>query len=173
MQAIQGLKTCSRCREPKPLECFHASPASSDGRATYCKPCASELNREYRQRNAEYLTARHKEVRSQRIAADPDYSARSNLRFFYGLTLDDYERKLIAQGGGCAVCGNPPGAKRLAVDHDRTCCPGNRSCGRCVRGLLCNGCNNGTGLKDDPALLLRRADYVEQWRAWHIGRLFG
>lgn len=173
MQDTAGFKTCSRCREPKPLGDFNVSPKSNDGRQCYCKPCASEINRAYRIEHADRLAARSKELRRQRADDDPLHRTRNNLRFFFRLTLEDYERKLLAQDGGCAVCGEPPRGKRHAVDHDRSCCPGNRSCGKCVRGLLCIGCNNGTGLKDDPVLLLRRADYVEQWRAWHAGVIFG
>lgn len=62
----------------------------------------------------------------------------------YGLTPEAYEEMLESQGGGCAICGKTPeeNGRRLAVDHDHTCCPRRDGCcGKCVRGLLCNACN--------------------------------
>jgi Recombination endonuclease VII len=50
-----------------------------------------------------------------------------------GITDADYEALLAAQGGGCAICGNPPKTRRLHVDHDH-------KTGK-VRGLLCHRCN--------------------------------
>ena len=71
---------------------------------------------------------------------------------YNGLTRDAYDALLESQGGVCAVCQglNPHGA-RLAVDHDHACCPGAKSCGKCVRGLLCVRCNRATGLLKDSA----------------------
>ena len=73
-----------------------------------------------------------------------------------GMTPERYEEMLASQGGVCAICrGDDPGTgKRFAIDHDHSCCPGRRSCGKCVRGLLCQKCNRGLGLfNDDPERL--------------------
>ena len=74
-----------------------------------------------------------------------------------GLTLDDYERMLAAQGGVCAICGKPPkqGGRRFHVDHEH-------KSGR-VRGLLCFTCNKFTlGKYATPAKLRAAADYLER-----------
>jgi hypothetical protein len=94
------------------------------------------------------------------------------LQRIYGISEAQYDAMLAAQDGVCAVCGQPPkpggagAAGRLHVDHDHACCPGNRSCGKCIRALLCQTCNHGLGnFYDDPALLRRAADYLERHSA--------
>jgi hypothetical protein len=78
------------------------------------------------------------------------------LRLAYGLSLAEYDRLLEWQGGGCAICGGTSG-RRLHVDHDH-------KNPRQVRGLLCNGCNNGLGrFRDDPELLRMAIGYLEAW----------
>lgn len=52
----------------------------------------------------------------------------------YGITGDDYDSLLKAQGGKCAICRARPRSKRLAVDHDHKT--------GAVRGLLCSRCNH-------------------------------
>lgn len=79
----------------------------------------------------------------------------------YGVAPDWYAKTLRAQGGGCAVCGAPPGRKRLHVDHDHSHCAKDRACPVCVRGLLCGGCNMGIGhFRESPDLLRRAAAYL-------------
>lgn len=82
----------------------------------------------------------------------------------YGLTPDQYDRMLAAQGGGCAVCSRSD--EVLAVDHDHACCPGQASCGACVRGLLCRACNQALGnLGDDYSRILDLATYLLSFRS--------
>lgn len=83
----------------------------------------------------------------------------------FHLTPEEYDAMLERQGGVCAICSSPPPTggrnRNLAVDHDRNCCPGPKSCGECVRGLLCSNCNVAIGLLgDDVARLQRTIDYL-------------
>lgn len=92
---------------------------------------------------------------------------RANLKSHFGLTEAELEAMITAQNGRCLLCGSdePGGSGRWAIDHDHACCPGKRTCGKCIRGLLCNQCNLGLGLfRDDPDLLRRAADYIERHR---------
>jgi hypothetical protein len=51
-----------------------------------------------------------------------------------------------------AICGD---SKHLGIDHDH-------GTGK-VRGLLCRDCNQGIGrFHDNPAILRKAADYIEQ-----------
>lgn len=49
------------------------------------------------------------------MATDKQTSQR--LLRVYGIDLDQYNLMLAEQGGKCAICGRPPGDKRLHVDH--------------------------------------------------------
>lgn len=83
----------------------------------------------------------------------------------FGITQDQYEQMLSAQSGGCATCGKSEqeNGRMLAVDHDHACCPdGEKTCGRCVRGLLCNPCNLLLGLAgDDVSRLAALIQYLD------------
>ena len=102
-------------------------------------------------------------------AARRKHSDRSNLAKAYnlakfGIGIDKYNEMWLAQEGRCAACQRPEGecgSTRLAVDHDHACCPGKRSCGSCVRALLCAACNTALGLLgDDPRRIAALQAYV-------------
>ena len=62
----------------------------------------------------------------------------------YGMTLDDYDRMLAAQGGGCGVCGSAKAygmGTSFPIDHDQNCCDPGKGCPKCIRGLVCHRCN--------------------------------
>lgn len=52
------------------------------------------------------------------------------------------------------------------VDHDHACCPGTRSCGLCVRGILCPTCNTRSGVVE---ALIREGVDVDSVVAWVKG----
>jgi hypothetical protein len=61
----------------------------------------------------------------------------------------------------CDACGSPVQGQARHIDHDHACCAGNKSCGKCVRGVLCVHCNVALGLvKDDPSRLQLLIDYL-------------
>ena len=96
-----------------------------------------------------------------------DCEASTKLFRKYGITAEKYDKLLADQGGVCAICKEPPGGdgrfRRLAIDHDHACCDTNRSCGKCVRGLLCRRCNFGlAGFRDRIELLHQAETYLRR-----------
>lgn len=139
--------------------------AQGGRRPDRCPPCRvarqAEVNRaktaRYRERFPERSREQWNKSNRKRLA-DPEYVARRKVdRMFaaYGMTPDNYEAMLSAQGGLCAICGGGPNGpgKRLHVDH---CHDSNR-----VRGLVCAKCNTAVGLlDDDPARADALAAYL-------------
>lgn len=80
----------------------------------------------------------------------------SHIRSRYNITQDWYRTVFEKQDGKCP-CGRVFGLEKNTfpcVDHNHICCPNNKSCGKCVRGLLCLRCNQVLGMLDeDPRLL--------------------
>ena len=77
------------------------------------------------------------------------------IRKQYGITMDEFNKLLELQGGGCAICGKPVSSlrRRMNIDH---CHETNK-----VRGILCSGCNTGLGhLGDNIEGLKRAMDYL-------------
>lgn len=153
-------KVCTGCLETRPLDDFGPDTRGKHGRKARCRPC---LARASAPRNARLV-----EERKRRLREDPSYRLvvrEGNLRFKYGMSLDDYAAMLQRQGGRCAICGTtePGPTGHFHVDHDHRCCPdrGKKTCGSCVRALLCNHCNLGIGhFNDNPALLSAAAEYL-------------
>lgn len=78
----------------------------------------------------------------------------------HGIPQSSIVDMLRSQDWKCPICTGGLG-DFWVVDHDHDCCSGGTSCGKCVRGLLCNHCNKAIGfLADDPDLLRRAADYL-------------
>ena len=97
----------------------------------------------------ERLRKRAADLRPLRVITAEDrtrWNRTYRLRNF-GLTPERFGEMLEAQGYACAMCREPfEAGHRIAIDHDHACCPASkRSCGRCVRALLCLTCNVAVG----------------------------
>lgn len=85
----------------------------------------------------------------------------TSLSRLYGITVQEYDRMLADQSGGCAICGKSAresSRKKLCVDHDH-------GSGK-VRGLLCFECNVGIGNFKEDAILLQKAVSYLRRSAW-------
>lgn len=155
-----SLKVCKDCGETKSLDEFYRSGRYWQPR---CKQCHNARSRaryaanpdEIRQKMAEYREKNREQIRQRQ--------AHHTRKWRYKITRERYEELLQAQGGICPGClVNLRCDVQVDVDHDHGCCPGEYSCGRCVRGLLCHQCNVALGmLQDNPQTLRRLAAYVE------------
>jgi len=168
-------KECTVCKHVKPALDFATCAGKLDGLYSHCKPCKSRLYPP-RQRNPHFRSGSPKECtvcKHVKPASDfsIDKSTPSGLNGYckpcsnqhkrlkkYQLQPAEFEAMLEVQGNACAICSGQFTDKRVPhVDHDHNCCPGQKSCGVCVRGLLCSPCNTGIGLLKDDTQRLRQA----------------
>lgn len=92
-------------------------------------------------------------------------AAKYKTEWRYGLERGQLDVMLAAQSDACAICSAPFAGGRYYVDHDHQCCPGKRSCGKCVRGLLCNRCNIVAGYLDQNDDARHFFEYITAFRA--------
>jgi len=146
MLTIEQTKTCSRCKLDKSLTEF-----PKHRRDSWCKLCSRTYQNQY-----------HKD--------HPDMVKNNYLKTYYNITLEQYTTMLVAQNFRCALCpmtdpgrGNKSHYKYFCVDHDHNCCAGAKSCGKCVRGLLCYNCNNLLGsARDNKETLQNAINYLSK-----------
>jgi len=176
---VDGKIRCSKCRETKELSLFPKAVAKSGSGC--CKLCARQYSDAWRERNKERVLA----SKRARYAADPQSAAKAKayrdvriesytsgqktwwaaqtaekkkhyaLTKNYGMSIEQYDDMLKAQGGGCAICGaeTNKNGKSLFVDHCH-------DTGR-VRGILCYKCNTGLGsFLDNPELIQKALSYL-------------
>lgn len=110
--------------------------------------------RAYYRANRDRVIARER----ARYEADPKRNKNYQLRHKYGITIQDFNAMLEAQGNRCLCCNTQFGllrAHRPYVDHCH-------QTGK-VRGLLCTECNGVLGHShDSPKVLRRCARYLER-----------
>ena len=138
----EGKKKCSVCSEVKPLEEFHNHANHWTKKNKRCKPCQNSNAKAYRKRIGS------SEFRWRGIEKE------------HGVSIWLFHGMLLEQRSECPICEQAlvvtpkKTVKSPVVDHDH-------KTGK-VRGILCGSCNFALGqLKDNPASMLRAANYIE------------
>jgi hypothetical protein len=171
-------KLCANCGFEKPVTEFHPDNRTKKPRSR-CKVCTNAENVARAAANPERATARTNAWRKANPGRASAISRAWQLRhpeqfkamIQKGRYNIDFDAMLAAQAGLCASCLKPMRSSgkepdSVCVDHDRSCCPGKKSCGKCVRGLIHRNCNLVLGYANDDLQVLRSAvSYLEKWSA--------
>jgi Recombination endonuclease VII len=174
------MKVCITCGDEHPEEYYRVLKPDTGYRIGHCKPCVNAKAKAYRDAHPEVRAkerARSMAYRqipenaqkgrdaAKKWAQDNPELKKAKLKAWhadnkgrmYGLRPGEFDEMVKAQGGLCAICGEPPSGKRdiLMIDH---CHDENR-----VRQLLCHRCNSGLGLfRDNSELLEAAARYIQK-----------
>lgn len=150
------MKKCKRCENWRSVEDFSSDKTRADGKHPYCKLCRSIDNKRYISENPEAREKKRRRSYDWKINNPERYNRlikkwklensehksmldrKSQLWSHYKMTIETYLEMLESQGGRCVICNKN---KKLYVDHDHSCCVDKTTCGKCVRGLICQKCN--------------------------------
>lgn len=124
------------------MDSFPTDRRRKDGKYAYCRPCHAAKERKRRE---------DPEVRARKVEASRRWAQankerqkyllrRNDLIRKYGMTPEEWDELLEAQGNRCALClaEHPRTKNGWHTDHDH-------ETGR-VRGILCHPCNQVIGL---------------------------
>lgn len=142
------VKQCRVCDKTKSLEDFCKDKSMKDGRRNICKRCHTDYMINYYKNNPDKTAAKNK----------------MNTRFVpawkrHHLDESVYLDMFNKYNGLCHSCKNN---KAEVIDHDHSCCKKNRSCGKCVRGILCRQCNLVLGiLEEDKGKIKNLLNYID------------
>lgn len=195
-------RVCSRCKESKSPDQFYKDYTGKmhDGLDYYCKycrmgtalksqrskskKCSVDLcdkphyaknwcrNHYERMRRTDTLESCYEVVEDEKVYLYSKqritYRREYVMMYKYQLTMERYnEMKAL----GCHVCGEYQ-ERNLHVDHDHNCCSETVTCGKCVRGVLCNKCNTAVGKYDQGKIRADhpRLDKIREYVEAHNGK---
>ena len=166
------MKKCQMCGVEKALDEFYRLKRAKDRHMSRCKVCWKARQRDINVRRAARptvvlpetvlcLTCRRTlpaamfALNRTRTRGCQSRCKDCHREKRYGLARGEYDLRLEAQSGLCAICEQPPvEGKQLEVDH----CHGAGH----VRGLLCGPCNRMLGAaRDNVATLEAAIEYLK------------
>jgi hypothetical protein len=176
-EIIMTNKLCPQCDTLKPVEEYNKAKGRGNGLQPYCRDCQKlnarlkyhedvKLSRANaiakRKKYAEKLNASER----RRYWSNPEKESARKRLAKYGITPERFEQMKRDQDNKCAMCfcSEPGGMGDWHVDHNHRCCPGTKSCGKCIRGLLCFRCNVEVAIIEDPVWLRGALKYAAETR---------
>lgn len=145
------MRTCTKCKKELSIDKFNErAPGYLYRQCQKCRTAAAKLRfkdhpeskLKAQKRSKEWYLAnkdRIKEINSKnkkyRASRDRWYRIKNT----YSISEETYSKILESQNNSCAICKSKN--KKFYIDHDHKCCPTEISCGRCIRGIICQKCN--------------------------------
>ena len=112
--------------------------------------------------------------RAYRERRSPEVTEIAKLRMQlrnHSMTFEQYAALRVKQADRCGACKGPllfDQPYQVHIDHDPRCCsreenPQIKTCGECVRALLCKACNHAIGfLERYPQRVYMWIDYIRR-----------
>ncbi len=170
------MKICTKCGQNVLLSEHYKH--SSGYVHPWCKNCFKASVNAYRLKNlkrcrkiariaaAKWRKANRKEA-ARLIRVWNKKNSDRKFYYVYGITVADFKVLLEAQDYKCAICKTAITVRRKQhLDHDHSCCGkvGIKWCGKCIRGVLCQPCNQAVGFfKDSEEVCLSAAQYLRRY----------
>jgi hypothetical protein len=129
------------------------------GTPRICKTCAGDRAKRY------HRTEKYQARKGTQPSRSPRERRIAHVREFYSLSRERFLALEAAHGGVCPICREGISGRDVVVDHDHACCPGPKSCGACVRGLVCHFCNALLHALDNTEWRASAEQYREQYAA--------
>jgi hypothetical protein len=157
-QKLKNSGLCVRCR------------AATNNNEALCADCKTQRMVLHDTRKQDGLCIGCGQVPPElgRLSCAPclEQALQKNRKHLYGLTQEQYLKKLISQNWACDICHDPfDEDSGPYIDHDHECCPGIRSCGKCLRSFLCRTCNTQVGGVESA--LAHVLGYIANWKISH------
>ena len=138
------MKKCPKCKMEKSESDFWKEISRKDGLHGLCKSCCKENNQKWRKTKSGIESAKKRQARR----TPRDWMC-LNLKYLYGITVEQKNEILFNQKEMCAICFCKLSITGSHVDHDHLTDK--------IRGLLCSNCNTGLGLFKDSEVNLQNA----------------
>lgn len=141
------MKVCIKCRVQKDEARFSVYQNSNRPPRLrgVCKDCTNKRNYAYRKANPEQYKNSYRKYREKHPGYqlawqrnNPDRCKGYQLKYYYGLSLEEKIKLNKQQNGRCAICKVEVNFDPINVDHDPETL--------IVRGLLCPPCNRAIGI---------------------------
>jgi hypothetical protein len=173
-------KECRSCKKILCIDKFGKNSAYKSGINPKCRECHNNYIRlrrladherskaiEKERYYTEYYTQKRQQFRKNNREKLAEREKLTKRMYKFNLNKEAWDELKLRFNNRCAICHQSETAKingvvkELSIDHDHSCCPGKTSCGRCIRGLLCQKCNSAIGyLNDDIELLNNAIEYL-------------